>query len=126
MRFSLGKLAAFDCSVSYTGAPQRSPLNDARLLREMLRDIARVARLTILHEGYHRFTPFGITMAFILGESHVSVHTWPEKNAFAVDLYSCRDDYDERRVAAAIARHLPVRGITAHIAHRQTFSGRPQ
>jgi S-adenosylmethionine decarboxylase len=30
-----------------------------------------------------------ITLVLILAESHLSVHTWPEQNLVAIDLFSC-------------------------------------
>ena len=56
-------------------------------------------RFTILKKTHHQFDPQGITILYLLAESHFSIHTFPEHNYAAIDLYTCRqyesnDDYD--------------------------------
>lgn len=36
-----------------------------------------------------KFEPQGVTLLYLLSESHVSIHTWPESNACALDFYHC-------------------------------------
>ncbi|MFH1388608.1 MAG: S-adenosylmethionine decarboxylase [Patescibacteria group bacterium] len=37
----------------------------------------------------HLFTPQGISLVFILKESHLAIHTWPEKGYFHMDAVTC-------------------------------------
>jgi S-adenosylmethionine decarboxylase proenzyme len=43
----------------------------------------------------------GITGMYIIAESHLAIHTWPESKYFAFDLFSCRD-FDEKQVIEII------------------------
>jgi S-adenosylmethionine/arginine decarboxylase-like enzyme len=45
---------------------------------------------TILGENDYEFYPQGCSFIFLLSESHLSVHTFPEKKYLAFDLYTCR------------------------------------
>jgi S-adenosylmethionine decarboxylase len=36
-----------------------------------------------------QFEPIGATMLYLLSESHLSIHTYPEKNYCAIDVYCC-------------------------------------
>lgn len=45
--------------------------------------------LTAVHKSYHKFIPGGITLIYILSQSHLIVHTWPEYNMIHFDLFSC-------------------------------------
>ena len=45
--------------------------------------------LIILQKSSHKFQPHGVTMLYLLSESHLSIHTWPEYRYLAFDLYSC-------------------------------------
>ncbi|SRR6266404_6834932 len=67
----------------------REVLNTASKVRKALREAAAICSLHILKEGLHRFRPQGLTGYVLLSESHISVHTWPEKGFALVDVLSC-------------------------------------
>lgn len=51
---------------------------------------ARAAGATILHSHFHHFSPNGgVSGVVVLAESHISIHTWPERGFAAVDLFMC-------------------------------------
>jgi S-adenosylmethionine decarboxylase len=49
------------------------------------------ANATLLDEVKYEFTPQGVTAVCLLSESHISIHTWPEKHYAAVDIFTCGD-----------------------------------
>ena len=56
--------------------------------------------------------PGGITATVLLAESHLCVHTWPEKKSVTLDVYVCNfgDDHSARArqlMAALVARFAP-------------------
>jgi S-adenosylmethionine decarboxylase len=55
------------------------------------RELCQIHNYTILGEIDHLFHPQGYTALFLLSESHLSVHTFPEKEYISFDLYTCRD-----------------------------------
>lgn len=66
-------------------------LNDADRLRQIMTDAAIRLRTTILDVFWHRFQPQGVTVAVIITESHLTIHTWPEYGYAAVDVFTCGD-----------------------------------
>lgn len=44
---------------------------------------------TIITHQFHQFQPIGVTGFLLLAESHISLHTWPEENLAALDIFSC-------------------------------------
>ncbi len=64
-------------------------LDDASLVQQALREAARRSNSTFLGELCHPFEPQGITALALLGESHISIHTWPEAGYAAVDVFTC-------------------------------------
>ncbi len=67
-----------------------SKLDDPQLIDAALREAAIVAGATILHSHFHHFTPNGgVSGVVVLAESHISIHTWPERNYAAIDLFMC-------------------------------------
>ncbi|MCT6879207.1 MAG: adenosylmethionine decarboxylase [Commensalibacter sp.] len=56
----------------------------------ILREAAIVAGATILHSHFHHFSPNGgVSGVVVLAESHISIHTWPERNFAALDIFMC-------------------------------------
>jgi len=64
-------------------------IEDAKKIRSILIKTAKVSRNTSLGVKIHKFVPYGVTGFILLAESHISIHTWPERNYVAVDIFSC-------------------------------------
>ena len=65
-------------------------LADPALIDAALREGAEVAGATILHSHFHHFSPNGgVSGVVVLAESHISIHTWPERDFAAVDIFMC-------------------------------------
>jgi len=65
-------------------------LTDPEIVNRILSDAATAAGATILHSHMHHFSPFGgVSGVVLLAESHISIHTWPERNYAAVDIFMC-------------------------------------
>ncbi len=65
-------------------------LSDPDLIDQTLRDAAVTAGATILHSHFHHFSPNGgVSGVVVLAESHISIHTWPERHFAAVDIFMC-------------------------------------
>ena len=73
----------------------KTMLNDISQLKELLDTICEKNNYTILQKTEHVFNPQGCTILYMLSESHISIHTFPEKNYIAFDLYTCRSYENE-------------------------------
>lgn len=67
-------------------------LDDLALMESTMREAVTVCGATLLHIHLHHFTPSdGISGVAVLAESHISVHTWPERDFAAFDIFMCGD-----------------------------------
>ena len=67
-----------------------SDLGNLALMEKTLRECVSAARATLLHIHLHHFSPNGgISVVAVLAESHISVHTWPERSFAAFDIFMC-------------------------------------
>src|SRR5262245_21535571 len=67
-------------------------LDDRDRIEQALIDAVKAAGATLLHIHLHTFTDGGgISGVAVLAESHISVHTWPEKGYAAFDVFMCGD-----------------------------------
>jgi S-adenosylmethionine decarboxylase len=83
-------------------------LDDPALIDVTLRDGALAAGATILHSHFHHFTPNGgVSGVVVLAESHISIHTWPERGFAAVDIFMCGECDPYKAVAFLRAAFSP-------------------
>jgi S-adenosylmethionine decarboxylase len=54
--------------------------------------------IAILHSHFYKFEPQGITGFLLLSASHISIHTWPEKNYVACDVFTCSSEEDTQKI----------------------------
>jgi len=71
--------------------------------------IAKKAKVTVLEISKHRFEPQGFTLVALLAESHMSFHTFPEKNIISFDFFTCA------KVSPAVALNI----IKKEIEHKR-------
>ncbi|WP_371153176.1 adenosylmethionine decarboxylase [Jannaschia sp. 2305UL9-9] len=62
---------------------------DGARLESALHGAARAAGATVLSAHFHPFDGGGITGVLLLAESHITIHTWPEHDYAALDLFMC-------------------------------------
>ena len=102
---------------------QASHLDKLELIERALREAVDVTGATLLHLHLHHFTPNGgISGVAVLAESHISIHTWPERNYAALDIFMCGDTEPEKAIpvfkkafhAGTINVTKLLRGTTQH------------
>ena len=78
-----GKHLILDCN----GLQSRM---NSEQLDVLMREAANAAGATIIKSDFHQFGQYqGITGVVMLAESHITVHTWPERNYAAFDIFMC-------------------------------------
>ena len=85
-------------------------LDQPDLIDRALREAAIVAGATILHSHFHHFTPNGgVSGVVVLAESHISIHTWPERHFAAIDIFMCGACDPRKAVPVLQAAFCPER-----------------
>lgn len=81
-------------------------LDDLSYVRANLVEVTERFGLTLLNVQDRQFEPQGVTALGFLAESHLSIHTWPEHNYAAVDIFTCGVDTQLKAACEFIARAL--------------------
>jgi len=98
-------------------------LVDIDTIRTMLIEAAKISRATIMESAFHRFQPQGVSGTVILAESHLAIHTWPEKGYAAMDFYTCGDHTDPWLACEFAAKALGAKAMRTTEIKRGIESG---
>jgi len=109
----LGHHLLFDCYGCRDAA-----LGDAAAMRDVLVRAAAAFGLTVIAERLHQYLPQGVSGVLILAESHLAVHTWPERGFAAVDLFTCGARPHSARLADHLKSVLAAQRVECRLVER--------
>lgn len=81
-------------------------INDHAFVEETMLRAVELSGATIIKPVFHNFNPHGVSGVVVIGESHFSIHTWPEYGYCAVDIFTCGDVIDNHVALSHIKEHL--------------------
>lgn len=73
-------------------------------VKPLLKEICDICKLNIVNSIGHQFEPQGCTQIFVLSESHISLHSYPEKEAAYLDIFCCDMNFDQELAIREIKR----------------------
>ena len=103
------------------GAPFAT-LDDPVLVETLLVDAVKRMGAKVLGIHIHRLSPQGVSGVVVISESHLTIHTWPERGEAAVDLFTCGDAAHARVAVEALANALGA--ATSKVEERVRGVGR--
>lgn len=87
-----------------------TPLSDRDYINQVLLEAAEASGATVLHVHTHAFNgEGGVSGVAVLAESHISVHTWPELDYAAFDIFMCGNCEPEEAVKILEHRFRPIK-----------------
>jgi spermidine synthase len=73
-----------------------------KLLKKKVGNIIKKSGFKVVKFCGHKFGNGGVSLVFIVSESHVAVHTWPEDSALNIDIFFCNYTKDNTRKAEKV------------------------
>ena len=64
-------------------------LNDLGIVKRDMMTAIQAVGASVVAEAESQFSPHGVSIVFLLAESHASIHTYPEHNACFLDIFTC-------------------------------------
>jgi S-adenosylmethionine decarboxylase len=87
-------------------------LDNIDIIERALSQAAHAAGAVILDVRLHHFGPDqGVTGVVLLAESHISIHTWPEHNYAAIDIFVCGIANDAHAACDVIAQMVEAEHV---------------
>ncbi len=75
-------------------------------LKNILKSSIENSGVVVLNEYFYRFSPRGVTGFLLLSASHISIHTWPEKNYLTLDVFTCINKDETKKIVEKILKSL--------------------
>jgi S-adenosylmethionine decarboxylase len=100
-------------------------VNDEELLLAAMHQGIQAAGATLCGLQVHRFQPNGMTALFLLAESHVSIHTYPENGALFLDAFTCGTRCRPEIILDVLTRELGPCTLIRAVVRRGEGGGWP-
>ena len=98
-------------------------LDDEAYIRTVLVNAAITAQATLLDITSHKFEPQGVTAVALLAESHISIHTWPEKLMAVCDVFTCGENTIQQYALNYMFERFEAQDMTAGSINRDEEIG---
>jgi len=79
-------------------------LEDIDNIKKIMEKAISIGKMNIIDKKFHKFSPHGYTGFYMLAESHLSFHTWPEKGIISIDCYTCGEENDTYKATQHIIK----------------------
>jgi S-adenosylmethionine decarboxylase len=89
-------------------------LGNADKIRQIFLEAAKVGNMEVKSSYFFKFSPTGVSGVVIVAESHISIHTWPEKGYAALDVYTCGTKAEPEKAVDYILEKLKAK--YAHVS----------
>lgn len=84
----------------------------------LLDEIVESLGLHVMSQTGFQFEPMGYSYAYVLSESHFTIHTYPEHRSCYIDMFCCHSEFNPLRAIERITRVFGTENIQYHIMER--------
>ena len=84
--------------LNITNITETSKISYKSSIVELFDLIVKELDLNVVDKAVYQFQPIGVTAVYVLAESHLSIHTFPEEKKAAMDLFTCSKKPDMNKL----------------------------
>lgn len=89
--------------------------------REILDRVVSRSGFRAVSSSFYQFEPYGVSAVYLLAESHLSVHTWPEYGYLALDIFSCGGEEPALRAYELLVEEFQPVTVERRIIRRNLY-----
>lgn len=115
------KILGIQFVVEFTGC-NSATLDNTKAIDAIMNEAAKKANATIVQSFFHHFNPIGVSGTVVIAESHINIHTWPEHNYAAVDIFSCGSTLEAEKAVEYVSKALEAEHYTLETIERGIFN----
>ena len=99
----------------------QAKINDVAYIENSLITATEASNATIISHNFHKFSPYGVSGVVVIAESHVAIHTWPEYNYAAVDIFTCGDTIEPWMIQEKLKEYFESQNVSSMEMKRGLF-----
>ena len=80
--------------------------------------IVRELHLNVVSETGHQFKPMGYSYAYVLSESHFTIHTYPEYKSCFIDIFCCNPQFNPSHAVQVIQEAFHTELVRYKVVNR--------
>lgn len=86
--------------------------------RPLLDGVVHALDFHVVSQTGHAFEPVGWSYAYVLSESHFTIHTYPEHRSCYIDMFCCNSAFDPERAVALLREVFQTQAVESTVIHR--------
>lgn len=95
-------------------------INDTENLIEVTQNLIKQSGASLIESQIYEFIPNGYTIFFILKESHVSIHAYPEFGAMFLDVFTCGHNIEPHIISSGLCDYLKPQRKNIQMVERRS------
>ena len=103
----------YDCDNRY--------LSSVSKIKNVMVKAGKIGNFNVVKKCFHQFKPYGVSGVLVLRESHFTIHTWPEYNYAAVDIFLCDTRLSIDNVITYLCKFFSTNNFTIKKINRGIF-----
>ncbi|HHF98350.1 adenosylmethionine decarboxylase [Candidatus Aerophobetes bacterium] len=110
------------CIVSELLGVEPEKIAKVKEVREILdRAVSESGLHIIASPLFYQFSPQGVSAVYLLRESHLSIHTWPEYRYAALDIFTCGDSLSALKAFEFIIKAFKPEEVRKQMIKREIY-----
>ncbi len=90
-------------------------------IKPFMDKVVEVLKLNVVGECSHQFkkdnNPHGVTMVYLLSESHLSIHTFVDEGKITIDLFTCDVSLEDRMIKDIVCDYFNISFLNIDMSH---------
>ena len=86
--------------------------------RPLLDEIVKALDFHVVAETGHQFSPIGYSYAYVLSESHFTIHTYPEYHSCYIDMFCCNPAFDAEKAVSLVKDAFHTSNVQHQVVRR--------
>lgn len=104
--------------VNVYDVPHAELLTELESGRPTLDSIVRELQFHVVAQAGHQFSPMGYSYAYVLSESHFTIHTYPEYQSCYIDMFCCNPAFDPAYAVQVIQQKFHTSTVRYQVTRR--------